>query len=183
MKRTMPASLAPQSGTPAPQSGMSTQEVFGDPAWKEERASSDNSVLITPCQPIELRLLEVRIPWEPSSFVEESDRKNIFFEAKNAEVVAFMQRVEDTLAEEGGVVNSCLAKEGLLRCKISLRQVHVFDSDRCATSAPQKFAGWTCNALVKLIGKWQTPDGGASGLNLQATDIQLLRPYQRECPF
>ena len=90
MKRTMPASLAPQSGTPAPQSGtraelaaqsgMSTQEVFGDPAWKEERASSDNSVLITPCQPIELRLLEVRIPWEPSSFVEESDRKNIFFE-------------------------------------------------------------------------------------------------------
>ena len=91
--------------------------------------------------------------------------------------------MEDTLAEEGGVVNSCLAKEGLLRCKISLRQVHVFDSDRCATSAPQKFAGWTCNVLVKLIGKWQTPDGGASGLNLQATDIQLLRPYQRECPF
>ena len=91
--------------------------------------------------------------------------------------------MEDTLAEEGGVVNSCLAKEGLLRCKISLRQVHVFDSDRCATSAPPKFAGWTCNALVKLIGKWQTPDGGASGLNLQATDIQLLRPYQRECPF
>ena len=105
------------------------------------------------------------------------------FEAKNADAVAFLQRVEDTLAEEGGVVNSCLAKEGLLRCKISLRQVHVFDSDRCATSAPQKFAGWTCNALVKLIGKWQTPDGGASGLNLQATDIQLLRPYQRECPF
>ena len=173
MKRTMPASLAPQSGM---------SDVFGDPAWKEERASSDNSVLITPCQPIELRLLEVRIPWEPSSFVEESDRKNIF-EAKNADVVAFLQHVEDTLAEEGGVVNSCLAKEGLLRCKISLRQVHVFDSDRCTTSAPQKFAGWTCNVLVKLIGKWQTPDGGASGLNLQATDIQLLRPYQRECPF
>ena len=112
MKRTMPASLAPQSGTPAPQSGMraelaprsgmSTQDVFGDPAWKEERASSDNSVLITPCQPIELRLLEVRIPWEPSSFVEEIDRKNIFLEAKSADVVAFLQRVEDTLAEEGG---------------------------------------------------------------------------------
>ena len=169
----MPAELAPQSNM---------SDVFGDPAWKEERASSDNSVLITPCQPIELRLLEVRIPWEPSSFVEESDRKNIFFEAKNADVVAFLQRVEDTLAEEGGVVNSCLAKEGMLRCKVSLRQVHVFDKE-CATSAPPKFAGWTCNVLVKLIGKLQTPDGGASGLNLQATDIQLLRPYQRECPF
>ena len=96
---------SPQSGMRAelaPQSGMSTHEVFGDPAWKEERASSDNSVLVTPCQPIELRLLEVRIPWEPSGFVEESDRKNIFFEAKNVDVVAFLQRVEDTLAEEGG---------------------------------------------------------------------------------
>ena len=46
----MPAELAPQSNM---------SDAFGDPAWKEERASSDNSVLITPCQPIELRLLEV----------------------------------------------------------------------------------------------------------------------------
>ena len=89
----MPAELAPQSNM---------SDVFGGLAWKEERASLDNSVLIMPCQPIELRLLEVRIPWEPSSFVEESDRKNIFFEAKNADVVAFLQHVEDTLAEEGG---------------------------------------------------------------------------------
>ena len=158
-------------------------DVFGALDWKEERGSSDSSVLITPCKPIEFRLLEVQIPWEPSSYVEESDRKNVFFEAKNAEVVAILQHVEDTLAEEGAMVNSCLAKEGLLRCKVSLKQVHVFDSNRCATSAPQKFAGWTCNALVKLIGRWRTQDGGASGLNLQATDIQLLRPYQRECPF
>ena len=156
---------------------------FGDPTWKAQRASSDNSVVITPCEPIEMRLLDVRIPWEPSSFVEESDRKNIFFELKNFDVLSFVQHLEDTLAEEGGVVNSCLAKEGLLRCKISLKQVHVFDKDRRTTDTPPKFAGWMCNVLVKLIGKWQTPDGSASGLNLQATDIQLLRPYQRECPF
>jgi len=46
-----------------------------------------------------------------------------------------------------------------------------------------KYANWTCNVIVKLIGKWQTPDGNACGLNLQATDIQMLGPYQRECPF
>ena len=162
---------------------MSNQEIFADPAWKAQRASSDNSVVITPCEPIEMRLLDVRIPGEPTSYVEESDRKNIHIELKNPDVLALLQHLEDTLAEEGGVVNSCLAKEGLLRCKVSLKQVHVFDKDRRRTDTPPKFAGWMCNVLVKLIGKWQTPDGSASGLNLQATDMQLLRLYERECPF
>ena len=162
---------------------MSNQEIFADPAWKAQRASSDNQVLVTPCEPIEIRLLDVRIPWEPSSYVEDNDRKNVFFELKNPDVLALLQHLEDTLAEEGGLVNSCMAKEGLVRCKISMKRVHVFDKDRCTTGTPPKFAGWICNVLVKLIGKWQTPDGGALGLNLQATDIQLLRPYQPECPF
>ena len=60
-----------------------------------------------------------------------------------------------------------MAKEGLLRCKINVKQVHLFDKDRCTTAAPQLVV----NVLVKLIGKWQTPDGSASGLNLQATDV------------
>ena len=76
-----------------------------------------------------------------------------------------------------------MAKEGLLRCKINVKQVCLFDKDKCTVAAPHKYAGWMCNVVIKLIGKWQTPDGGASGLNLQATDLQLLRPYQRECPF
>ena len=156
---------------------------FGPPTWKAQRESSDNNVTITPCEPIEMRLMDVRIPWEPSSFVEDSDRKNVFFELRDPIVRAFLQAQEEALDAEGGAVNSCLAKEGLLRCKVNVKQLHVFDKDRCTTNKPPKFAGWMCNVLVKLIGKWQTPDGSASGLNLQATDIQLLRPYQRECPF
>ena len=76
-----------------------------------------------------------------------------------------------------------MAKEGLLRCKINVKQVHVFDKGGCTTAAPHKYAGWVVNVLVKLIGKWQTPDGSASGLNLQATDVQLSRSYRRACPF
>ena len=154
-----------------------------NPVWNAQRDSSDKSVIVTPCDPIEMRLLDVRIPWEPSSFVEDSDRKNIHFELKNFEVLSFLQHQEDLLAEEGGLVNSCLAKAGLLRCKINVKQVHVFDKDRRTADAPPKYAGWMSNVLVKLIGKWRTPDGNACGLNLQATDVQLLRPYQRECPF
>ena len=84
-------------------------------------------------------------------------------------------------AEGLGAVNSCLAKEGLLRCKVNVKQVCLFDKDRCIVAPPHKYAGWTCNVVIKLCGKWQT--SCASGLNLQATDIQLLRPYRRECPF
>ena len=91
---------------------------------------------------------------------------------------------EDALDGEGwGAVNSCLAKDGLLRCKVNVKQVHVYDKDKCATATPQQIPGWVVNVLVKLIGKWQTPDGSAAGLNLLATDIQLLRPYQRARPF
>ena len=154
-----------------------------NPVWTAPRESADRSVNVTPCDPIEMRLLDVRIPWEPSSFVEDSDRKNVYFELKDSGVIAFLQHQEDMLAEEGGLLNSCLAKPGLLRCKINVKQVNVFDNDRRTVDAPPKYANWMCNVLVKLIGKWQTPDGNACGLNLQATDVQLLRPYRRECPF
>ena len=66
---------------------------------------------------------------------------------------------------------------------MSLKSVHVFDKDRRTTDTPPKFAALVCNVLVKLIGKWHTPDGNAAGLNLQATDVQVLRAYERECPF
>ena len=153
---------------------------FGPPTWRAPRASAGNNVTVTPCDFIEMRLMDVRIPWEPSSFAEDCDRKNVFFELRDPIVRAFLQAQEEAMGAEGwGAVNSCLAKEGLLRCKINVKQVYLFDKDKCTVAAPHKYAGWMCNVVIKLIGKWQTPDGGASGLNLQATDIQLLRPYQR----
>ena len=102
------------------------EHAFGTPVWKAQRASSDQSVIITPCEPIELRLMEVRIPWEPSSFVEDNDRKNIYFELGDSNTRAYLQFQEDALsAESWGEVNSCLAKEGLVRCKVSLKNVRV----------------------------------------------------------
>ena len=54
------------------------EQTFSPPMWKTQRESSDNTVMITPCEPIEMRLMDVRIPWEPASFVEDSDRKDVF---------------------------------------------------------------------------------------------------------
>ena len=157
--------------------------TLANPTWNAPRESTDRSVVVTPCDPIEMRLMGVRIAWEPSSFIEESDRKNIYFQLNDATVRAFLMHQENMLEEEGGLINSCLIKQGLIRCKINVKQVCVYDKERRTIEAPLKYANWTCNVLIKLIGKWQTPDGNACGLNLQATDIQMLAPYQRECPF
>ena len=162
---------------------MSNQEIFADPAWKAQRASSDNSVVITPCEPIEMRLLDVRIPLEPTSYVEESDRKNVSLELRDDRVRAFLKAQENALEEEWGFVNSCLARPGLAKCKINPKRVHIFDKDRNAIAAPKAWSEWVVNDIVKLMGNWQTPDGGGSGLSLQATDIQLLAPYKQPCPF
>ena len=157
---------------------------FAEPVWKAQRPSGDQSVVITPCVPVDMRLMEVTIPWEPSSFVEDNDRKNLYVELRDPNIRAYLQRQEESLGTDSwGQVSSCLAKEGMIRCKISIKNVHVFDKDRRTCATPTHFAGLICNVLVKLIGKWQTPDGSALGLNLQATDVQVLRASERECPF
>ncbi len=157
---------------------------FAEPVWKAERASADQSVVITPCVPVDMRLMEVTIPWDPSSFVEDNDRKNLYVELRDPMIRAYLQRQEESLGTESwGHVSSCLAKEGMVRCKISIKNVHAFDKDRRTCATPTHFAGLICNVLVKLIGKWQTPDGSAMGLKLQATDVQILRASEPECPF
>ena len=160
------------------------EQTFAEPTWKANHVSADQSVVVTPCMPIAMRLMEVRIPWEPSSFLEDNDRKNMYVELRDPMIRAYLQRQEDVLSKESwGQLSSCLAKEGMLRCKISIRNVHMFDKDRRACATPTNFANLICNVLVKVIGKWQTPDGSAMGLNLQATDVQMLRVSERECPF
>ena len=70
----------------------------------------------------------------------------------------------------------------------------VFDARYCDTSTECPSTAHTdsdtdqfCRAhlqrIGQVIGKWQTPDGSAMGLNLQATDVQMLRVSERECPF
>ena len=62
-------STATQFHTTAAAEEEMAEQTFSPPTWKTQRESSDNAVTITPCEPIEMRLMDVRIPWEPSSFV------------------------------------------------------------------------------------------------------------------
>jgi len=39
-----------------------TEKAFAEPVWKAQRSSADSSVVITPCMPVDMRMMEVRIP-------------------------------------------------------------------------------------------------------------------------
>ena len=80
----------------------SNMASFGPPTWRAPRATNNN-VTVTPCDFIEMRLMDVRIPWEPSSWTEDSERKNIFFELRDPAVRAFLQAQADAM----GASNSC----------------------------------------------------------------------------
>ena len=122
---------------------------FNVPVWRAARAANNN-VTITPCDFVEMRLLDVRIPWDPSSWTEDAERKDIFFELNDPAVRAFLQTQEEAI----GASKSCMAKDGLLRCKINVKHECLFDKDRGLVPLPERFAGWTCNVVVKLCGKW-----------------------------
>ena len=126
-----------------------TEQAFAEPVWKAQRSSADQSVVITPCMPVDMRLMEVRIPWEPSSFLEDNDRKNLYVELRDPMIRAYLQRQEESLSTESwGQVSSCLAKEGLVRCKISLKNVHVFDRQ-----ARNHHACPVCRACLQRLGQ------------------------------
>ena len=50
-----------------------------EPVWHAAKRQMDNLV-ITPCEPIPMRLSNVRVQWEPSSYTEENESKNVFYE-------------------------------------------------------------------------------------------------------
>ena len=110
----MRASSRSRSPKRGESSSAADERPVPEPIWK---APQDlGSITIVVCQPVELRLMAVRIVWEPSSFEEESTRKNIYFALQDGATRKFLETQEDKLAKEGPIT-SCLAKEGLLKCK------------------------------------------------------------------
>ena len=100
-----------------------------EPVWRATKRQMDNLV-ITPCEPIPMRRSNVRVQWEPSSYTEENERKNIFFELNDESVRGLLEAQEEKLKQECGAASSCLAKQSLIKCRINFKRVNVFDKDR-----------------------------------------------------
>ena len=124
-----------RQSSPYPAVTAAPAAALPDPKWRATKREMD--LVLMPCEPIPMRLSNVRVQWEPSSYTEENARKNIFFELNDEGIRAFLEAQEDKLKEEWGFVNSCLAKSGLPKCKINSESVNVFDKDRNAVAAPE----------------------------------------------
>ena len=146
-----------------------------NPVWKESQALGDT--VLARCEPIPLRLTGVRIMFEPSSWDESTAAKNIYFEIPDGDVRAFLEDEESKLDR----VKSCLAKPGLIKCKMTLNKVRVFDLSKQVAAAPAEWSKWVANVMINFTGTWKRPD--CSGLSLYATDIQLIKQHQPTCPF
>ncbi len=151
--------------------------------WANSSAKNGN-VTFTACsangKPVQLRLENVRIVWEPSAYGGDGseNRLSICFTA-SADVIQSVQAMEQVLG--GSVLCSCI-KDGNIKCKVSMDKVRVFDATRNRVQIPDAWRGWNVNAIVTVRGMWATRT--QTGLCLETTDIQLLQPASEPaCPF
>ena len=150
----------------------------------EWAASQKNgSVTFTPCKQngaqIQLRLDDTLIVWEPSVYGGDGSetRVNMSFKCPD-EVASVVRAMESSLGE----ACSCL-KDDVLKCKVSLDKVAIYDANRQRISKPGSLKGWSANAIVNVRGKWATRT--QQGLCLEVTNLQLLSqdaPTQA-CPW
>ncbi len=152
-------------------------------AWS--RAPQKNgSVSFTACssegKPILLKLESVRIAFEPSVYGGDGTelRKNICFTKVQDDIMATVRAMEESLESPAC---SCV-KEDLLKAKVSLDKVKIFDASRNRTEPPKTWRGWEVNAMVRIRGRWETRT--QHGLCLELTDMQLLQEASEAmCPF
>ncbi len=142
------------------------------------------SVSFTACssegKPIILRLENVRIAFEPSVYGGDGTevRKNICFTQVQDDILATVKAMEESLES---TACSCV-KEDLLKTKVSLDKIRIFDASRNRTEQPKTWRGWKVNAMILIRGKWETRT--QCGLCLELIDIQLLQEAsEATCPF
>lgn len=152
--------------------------------WSETSRKAGN-VTFTACslngQPFHLMLEEARIPFEPSAYGGDGSetRLGICFAGVTEELKKQLLAMEQNIDAS----TSCI-KDDLLRCKINIEKVRIYDASKKRIEMPKSMRGWTVNAQVHLRGRWQTRQG--CGLSLEVTDLQFLSQEQREeplCPF
>ncbi len=142
------------------------------------------SVTFTACssagKPLLLRLENVRIAFEPSVYGGDGTelRKNLCFTQVQDDILTTVKAMEESLESPAC---SCV-KEDLLKTKVSLDKVKIFDASRNRTEPPKTWRGWEVNAMARIRGKWETRT--QCGLCLELTDVQLLQEASdAACPF
>ena len=147
-----------------------------------EQSHKHGSVTFTACsqegKPLLLKLQDVGIPFEPSVFGGDGTeaRKSICFANVSTDALQQLTALEESI----GATTSNVKKD-MLRCKVNVDRVRMWDAFGISTDAPETWRAWQVCAQIQVRGKWETHQG--SGLSLELTDIMFKQVDTQTCPF
>ena len=149
-----------------------------------EKGKQLGATLFTPCPKWEsFRLDNAKIIWQPGVFGGDGteNRVNICFQSSEGE-----DKIHEYEKCLFGKVCSCVkGDDGLrhIKAKMAWDKVRFYDANSNKLLKPPNLAGYSCNVMFAIKGKWQA--SGQNGLSLEVTNIQLLEhtEEEHECPF
>ena len=130
--------------------------------------------------PVSLALVGVRVVYEPSVYGGDGTetRKNIVLEVA-PETLETLRGHEASI--DASRLCSCIKDGSLLKCKISLDKVRIFDQGNVPIDPPVIWRDLTMNVVVLLKGLWNTKT--QTGLSLEVVDAQLTPHAPPKSPF
>ena len=143
------------------------------------------ATLFTPCPKWEaFRLDNAKIIWQPGVFGGDGteNRVNICFQSSEGE-----DKIHEYEKCLFGKVCSCVkGDDGFrhIKAKMAWDKVRFYDANSNKLLKPPNLAGYVCNVMFAIKGKWQA--SGQMGLSLEVTNIQLLCAADDDlgkCPF
>ena len=144
-----------------------------------EKAKQLGATSFFPCpQWVSFRIDNCKILFEPNVYNGTGDETRVNICFKSDELV---QKVLEFEKQLSGSVSSAVKNEmEHVKSKLAWDKVKFYDLTTEATTKPNKLAGYICNAVFVIKGKWVSH--GQVGLSIETTDIQLIEAQDNERP-
>ena len=142
-----------------------------------EKAKQMGSTAFTPLPKWEsFRVNNCIVLYEPGVYQGEGTENRVNICVKSDEVISKILEFEKCLS---GSICSCVKGEGELqhvKAKLIWDKVRFFDLENERVNKPPKLAGYLCNLMFNIKGKWASH--GQVGLSLEVSDLQLVEPRE-----
>ena len=139
----------------------------------------------TPCPKWEtFRVDGANILWEPGVYQGTGEENRVNVCVRSDELTEKIRSMEQEALS--GNICSCIKTtndSNHVKAKMSWDKIIFYDSACKLVSRPDRLAGYNCNLVFAVKGKWAC--NGQVGLSLELTNCQLLEAAAKEvkCPF
>ena len=144
-----------------------------------DKAKQMGATSFTPCPKwTTFRVDNATILWEPGVYQGEGTENRVNCCVKSDEAVSKLLDSEKCIVGPAAVC-SCVKGENELqhiKAKLSWDKIRFFDMENERVNKPPKLAGYCCNLIFNIKGKWASH--GQVGLSLEVQDIQLVEPKE-----